>query len=43
MNNYDLEIEKYYHPENFEPLEDDETFETLEDYEKDYLNNQDET
>lgn len=30
---YDIEIEKYYHPENFEPLNE---------YEEEFLNNTDE-
>jgi len=32
--NYDVEIEKYYRPENFEPLHE---------YEEEFLNNPDET
>lgn len=31
--NYDIEIEKYYHPENFEPIDE---------YEEEFLNNTDE-
>lgn len=37
--NYDQEIEKYYHPENFEPLDKELD---LHEYQEEFLNNPDE-